>query len=224
MDITLQVLQALGYFLLLFLLVVLWGKVVRRQEIRAFWFLLASALTINLLGNIAWIIYDTVTGRSLATFSAVDLFYVSRYVLIGLVLWIHPTSLPRKAGIWTGVVTLIVTVLIWAVYFPSAMQLHAGDWIGFLGLAMYPVLDTALIMLAWFRLRFLQRKEQGIFFLLLLFSMMSYGIANTLNLTGYVFPSLNSGVLPNVFWILTDVLLLVMALNDVEIKKIRNEK
>ncbi|HND50316.1 MAG TPA: hypothetical protein PLL95_17240 [Anaerolineales bacterium] len=222
MDTILQVFQAVGYLLLLVLLLVLWRKFVQRQEVRAFWFLLALALTINLLGNIAWIIHDMVTGKSLNTFSAIDLFYVSRYILIGIALWSYPLSLSRKAGIWTGIVTVMVTVLIWVVYFPPAMKLRGGDGWGFLGVAMYPALDTALIVLAWFRV--LQNKEKGTFFLLLLFSMVSYGIANTLNLIGYVFPSLNSGVLPNIFWILTDVLLLIMAFRDNEIKKIRNEK
>lgn len=224
MDITLQVFQVVGYLLLLALLVVLWRKVVQRREVRPFWVLLASALTLNLLGNIAWIIHDTVTGKSLDTFSAIDLFYVSRYVLIGFALWAYPFPLPRKTGVWTGVVTTIVTGLVWFVYFPSAMKIRGGDWTGFLGLAMYPTLDVIMILLAWFRFRSLKIEKQGNFFLLLFLSMASYGVANTLNLTGYVFPSLNSGISPNVFWILTDVFLLVMAFRDAEIQMIRNEK
>lgn len=224
MDITLQVFQAVGYLLLLALLVVLWRKVVQRREVRPFWVLLASALTLNLLGNIAWIIHDTVTGKSLDTFSAIDLFYVSRYVLTGFALWAYPFTLPRKTGVWTGVVTTIVTGLVWFVYFPSAMKIRDGDWTGFLGLAMYPTLDAIMILLAWFRFRSLKIEKQGNFFLLLFLSMASYGVANTLNLTGYVFPSLNSGISPNVFWILTDVFLLVMAFRDAEIQMIRNEK
>jgi hypothetical protein len=76
MTTILPIVQTLDYVLLLILFSALWVKVVRRQEIRAFWFLLASALTTNLLGNIAWILHDMTTDRPLGAFSFIDLFYV----------------------------------------------------------------------------------------------------------------------------------------------------
>jgi hypothetical protein len=216
MTTILPIVQTLDYVLLLILLSALWVKVVRRQEIRAFWFLLASALTTNFLGNIAWILHDMTTDRPLGAFSFIDLFYVLRYVLVGFALWAYPLPLNRKAGVGAGFVTIVVNALIWMAYFPPAMKLHGGDWMGFLGLAMYPAFDAALIMLAWFRLRSLQRKEQVNFFLFLFFSMLFYGIANILNLAEYIFLSSSSGVLPAIFWILADVFLLVIAFRKVE--------
>lgn len=219
MDTTSQILQSADYLLLLIILIVLAGKVIRRHEIRTFWMLLALAWTMNLFGNIAWVIHDLTTGTPLNTFSAVDLFYGARYVLIGIAIWLYPMPLSRRDGIWAGAVTVIANIMIWAIYFNPAMKIRGGDWTGFLGLAMYPALDTALIMLAWFRFRAVQEGWQAKFFLLLFCAMASYGVANTLNLTGYVFPSMNSGILPNIFWILTNIFLLLMTFGFSETKE-----
>ncbi|MCC6260845.1 MAG: hypothetical protein IT311_08285 [Anaerolineales bacterium] len=212
MDATLQILQGIGYLFLLTLLIVFWRKVVRREEIRSFWMLFAMAWTLNLLGNIAWAIHDVTANSPLDTFSAVDLFYISRYLLLGIAIWLYPNSLKRQTGIWAGVAITLTALLVWTIYFNPAMRLRAGDWVNFLGLAIYPILDALLIVFAWFRFRSAQGNGQNKFFLLLLGAMVSYGIANTLNLTNYVFPAANGELLPNIFWILTDTLLLALAL------------
>jgi hypothetical protein len=58
--------------------------------------------------------------------------------------------------------------------------------------------------------------------------MASYGIANTINLTEYVFSFDSSGVLQNVFWLSTDIFLLVMLLGPDVLKErpmlVRNEE
>lgn len=203
-----QILQAAGYLLLLVVLIVLWGKVFRQQSWRNFWMLLALAWTMNLFGNIAWVIHDLVTGTALSTFSIVDLFYVLRYVLIGIALWLNPTSLHGKFGIWMGAAAIITGVLVWAIYFP----MEGGDWVSLLGLAMYPILDTALIVLAWFRFHVMRGTAWHKLTLILFCAMASYGIANTINLTEYVFSVPSGGWLQNLFWLLTDVLLLTIAL------------
>lgn len=212
METVSQILQAVGYLLLLVTLFFFWRLVVWRREPRSFWRVLALARSMNLLGNIAWAAYEFITGAALATFSAVDLFFVLRYVLVGSALWFYPSRLSRKVGTWIAVAAVVVAALVWAIYFRSAMVTNGGDWIGFLGLALYPILDSALIVLAWWRVRASRESFWHRNALLLFCAVTSYGIANTLNLTEYVFPPLSSGVLPNVFWILMDVFLLIMAL------------
>ncbi|MBI5953362.1 MAG: hypothetical protein HY865_17035 [Chloroflexi bacterium] len=219
MDMISQILQAIGYLLLLVILALLWRKAFRQSEARPFWRLLAMAWTMNLLGNIAWVIHDLVTETTLDTFSAVDLFYVLRYVLIGIALWLYPTPLTRRDGVWIGVAVFVTNAIVWAVYFNPAMELRGGDWTGFLGLAMYPALDAAMIMLAWLRVRAAREGLWNRNALLLFYAMACYGIANTINLTGYVFSLAFGGVLSNVFWILTDIFVLSMALGDSSAKK-----
>ena len=219
MDMISQILQAIGYLLLLVILALLWRKAFRQSEARPFWRLLALAWTMNLLGNIAWIIHDLVTGTTLNTFSAVDLFYVLRYVLIGVALWLYPAPLTRRDGLWIGVAAFVVNAIVWVVYFRPAMALRGGDWIGFLGIAMYPILDAAMIALAWLRVRATHESLWNRNALLLFCAMSCYGIANTFNLTGYVFSLMAGGILPNIFWILTDVFVLIMALGDSGMKK-----
>jgi hypothetical protein len=220
MDTISQILQAVGYLLLLVILIVLWNKAVRQREWRNFWMFLALAWTMNLFGNIAWVIHDLVTGTALSTFSVVDVFYVMRYVLIGLAFWLYPVPFTRRAGIWIVAAAVIANVLVWAFYFRPAMTMNGGDWVSFLGLALYPILDAAIITLVWLRVRAARGSLWYRNTLLLFCAMTSYGIANTLNLTGYVF-SIFDGLLPNVFWILTDVFLLVMALGTDLRKEIR---
>lgn len=207
-----QILQAVGYLLLLVTLFFFWRLVVRRREPRSFWRVLALARTMNLFGNIAWAAYEFITGAALATFSAVDLFFVLRYVLVGSALWFYPSRLSRKVGTWIGVAAVVVAALVWAIYFRPAMATNGGDWIGFLGLALYPILDSVLIVLAWWRVRASSESFWHRNALLLFCAVTSYGIANVFNLTEYVFPPLSSGILPNVFWILMDVFLLTLAL------------
>lgn len=214
-----QIVQAVGYILLLIVLVVFWALVVRRREPRNFWRVLALALTMNLLGNIAWAIYDFVTGSALDTFSPVDLFFVLRYALVAAALWFSPTRLSRKTETWIGAAAVIAAVLVWVVYFRPAMTMNGGDWVSFLGLALYPMLDASLIVLAWRRMSASRESFWHRNALLLFCAVTSYGIANTLNLTEYVFPPLSHGMLPNIFWILADVFLLIMALGAGSKKK-----
>ena len=211
--------QFVGYILLLVVLALLWRRAFRPSEFRPLWILLAAAWTMNLLGNIAWIVHDLLTGTELDTFSVVDIFYVLRYVLIGWALWLYPTLLSRRARFGIVGTTLAVSVVVWAVYYNPAMALRGGDWTGFLGLALYPVLDAGIVALAWLRVRAARGSAWGRYASLLFCAMASYGIANTINLTEYVFSLDSSGILQNVFWILTDVFLLVILLGPDVLKE-----
>ncbi|HSK88045.1 MAG TPA: hypothetical protein VK880_06810 [Anaerolineales bacterium] len=220
--------QFVGYISLLVVLALLWRRAFRPSEFRQLWILLALAWTMNLLGNIAWIVHDLVTGTELDTFSVVDTFYVLRYVLIGWALWLYPTLLSRRAWVWIVGTILAVSVVVWAVYYNPAMALRGGDWTGFLGLALYPVLDAGIVALAWLRMRAARGSAWDRYASLLFCAMASYGIANTINLTEYVFSFDSSGVLQNVFWLSTDIFLLVMLLGSDVLKEkpmlVRNEE
>lgn len=222
MEMISNVLQVVGYVSLLIVLVVLWSRVVRRREPRMFWLFLAFAWVMNLLGNIAWIVHDLVTGAALSTFSLVDTFYILRYALIGAILWLYPARLPGKIGIWIAATAALVAALVWVFYFQPAMMGNGRDWVSFLGLALYPIVDAALIVVAWQRARASRETFWHRTALLLFCAVTSYGIANTLNLTEYVFPPLSSGVLPNMFWILTDAFVLIMALGASSEKRLES--
>lgn len=217
MNMISQILQGIGYLLLLVILAVLWSRAVRQSKLDPFWGLFALAWTMSLFGNVAWVIHDLVTEISLGTFSAVDIFYVFRYLLIGIPLWMFPKKLIGRNGIWVGITVFGAIITMWIIYFNSAMAVR-DDWLGFLGVAMYPVLDAALIVIAWLRFRADQRDPWRRTAFLLFCAMISYGIANTLNFASYAFSLMPGGILPNIFWILTDVIILIMALgyNDME--------
>jgi hypothetical protein len=219
MDTILQVLQAVEYLLLLAVLIVFWGKALRQPELRNYWGLLALAWTMNLLGNIAWVVNDLFSETALDSFTAVDFFYVLRYVLLVAVVWFHPVRLTRRDGLWACVAGLVVTVIVLVVYFESAPLIGNEDWTDFLGLAIYPVFDVSMITLAWLRSR-TTRDPWWIRNTLFLFcSMACYGMANTINLAHYIFSAINVGISPSVFWILANAFLLLMALGDHGMKK-----
>jgi hypothetical protein len=207
-----QALPAFGYVTLLVVLTTFWVKSARQPELRRFWTFLALGWTMNLLGNIAWIVHDFVTGTELASFSLVDLFYVARYVWVGLALWLVPASLPRRAWLWIGLAMLAANAIVWPVYYGPLMARLDEPWTSFLGYAMYPVLDAGIVTLAWLRYRAARHTMWDRAALLLFCAMMSYGIANTLNLHGWVFAPVAGGLLPDLFWLLTDIFMLIMAL------------
>lgn len=226
-DTLVQTLQLVGYILLLITVVLLWRKAVRQPEAGRYWGLLAAARTMNLFANIAWIVHDLVTDSPLAKLSGIDSFYLLGYGLIGCTLWLYPAPLSRRVWLWVGGAMLAMTALIWAVYFNPTRTLPGGDLIDFLGLAIYLVLDAGMIVLAGTRVRTTRRSAWGWSTLLLFGAVTSYGIANLINLTKYVFAPIFAGVLANGFWTLSNVFLLVMVLEGTSRKEnpglIRNE-
>lgn len=219
MDKISQILQVAEYLLLLAILIVFWSKAARQRELRNYWGLLALAWTMNLLGNIAWVIHDLFSTTALGSLSAVDFFYVLRYALLVAVLWLHPVRLTRRDGLWAAVAAFVVAVIIGVVYFEAVMPLRSGDWLNFLGLAVYPVLDVAIITLAALRVRTMREPWWNRNALFLFWGMACYGVANTINLAHYVFSAISVGVFPSVFWVLADALLLIMALGGNDMKK-----
>ena len=211
MDITLQILQLIGYILLLVVLALLWRKAFLPAEYRQFWTVLALAWTLNLLGNIAWAIHDLVTGTPLDTFTGIDLLYVLQYVSIGYALWLYPVSLSRQVWFWVGGAMLAMNVAVWLIYSNRAITPGGMDWVSFLGVAVYPALDAGIVTLAWSRVRLARGSAWRRYAFLMFYAMASYGIANIINLTESVFSPISGGILPHVFWVLTDVFLLWIA-------------
>jgi hypothetical protein len=219
MDTIAQILHAMEYLLLLATLIVFWGKTFRQPELRNYWGLLALAWTMNLLGNIIWVVNDLFSKNALDSLTAVDFFYGLRYILLIAVLWLHPVRLTRREGAWASALGFVVAVIVSIVYFESAPVLRNEDWTDFLGLAIYPVLDVAMVTLAWLRTR-TTRDPWWIRNTLFLFcSMACYGIANTINLAHYIFSAISVGISPSVFWTLANAFLLIMALGDHGMKK-----
>ncbi|HEX2997735.1 MAG TPA: hypothetical protein VHP14_23130 [Anaerolineales bacterium] len=235
MDNLSQIFQIISFLFSLVILALLWRRAFRSSEIHRFprhlhdlpsksgqvWILLAAAWTLGMLGTIAWIVHDLVTGTELNEFSIVDVFYISRYTLLGCVLWLYPAPLPRRDGFWICGALLAGVVIAQLIYFKPITALLGGTWLGFLGQVMYLILDVGIIVLAWLRFRAPRPASWDRYVLLLVCAMLSYGTANTINLTEYVF-SLKVGTLQNVLWTLTDVLMLILALSGLQ--KMRNEE
>ena len=210
-ELFLQVFQGLSYLLLLVVLVLLWIRVARRAVPRSFWLFLALAWTLNLGGTLAWIAHDLLTGSPLETFSSVDLFYVSRYLVLGLALWQFPAPLPRRAALGPFLAGLTAFALLGALYLSPFWVTKTGGWVDFGGYALYPILDASLVTLAALRLRAAWRstwsRPSGLFF----GAILCYGLANTLNFIEYALFPISGGLLPGLLWTLTDVCILLLA-------------
>jgi hypothetical protein len=184
--------------------VVLWYSARKKIYPRRFWAFLAAAWFVGLLGNIAWGIYELVSGESLPRISPVDLFYVARYVLIGLAYW-RVSAIPRGRQ-WASFVAAMVltTAILVAIVFLSApvSQLTVSVVAGIL----YPALDAGLLYIAlqaWGREPSgPQRNALG----LLALSMLAYGVANTLSFLGLALAANELAILTGLFWPLSDIL------------------
>jgi hypothetical protein len=206
-------LQALTFFLLLIALAALWITSARRPGMRPFWTLLALAWTMNLLGFLAWVAHDLFTSSPLNSFSIGDIFFITHYVLIAFVFWRYPASLPRRAWLWTGIAMLAAALLVWAVYFDPSAAPDQAPWIYYLGLAFYPILDAGLVTLGAFRVRAARDSAWAGMSLWLFSAVASYALANTLNVTGTVFASIPVGFLPDLFWAVTNALIVGLTIS-----------
>lgn len=196
--------RALSFFISLMVTLVLWRSAHLQIYPRRFWAFLASAWFIGLLGNIAWALYEVLSGESLPRISLVGLFYVTRYLLIGLAYW-RCLLVPRGRQ-WASlaVAMALAAAILVATLFLSAppSRLSASAVVG----VLYPVLDAGLIYIAlqsWKREPSgPQRNTLG----LVTLSMLAFGVANTLNLLGQTLEVDSLVILTGLFWPLSDVL------------------
>jgi hypothetical protein len=212
LDLVTPLLQAIAYILLLVVLITYYIKAFRQPQLRHFWLLLALAMTMNFIANIVWIIHFVNTQNALAEISVIDLFYVAAYILIGFALWSYPRVLGRQVWLWVGIAMSLAVVVIFTLYFGHVASNDRGTFINFIIFAGYPILDAGLITLAWLRYRDSSNTRWAGVALLVAIAITSSGLADAVELTGYLSTPLLGGILQNFFWILRHSLMLVAAL------------
>ncbi|MGC9357372.1 MAG: hypothetical protein ACP5GX_05885, partial [Anaerolineae bacterium] len=130
---------AFSFLLNLLVTILLWW-VTRHAtgRVRTFWRWIALGWTLNIVGNLAWSVYDLVSEMPLPIFSWIDILYLARYVAVGMAL----THLPR---LWTarrwldwGAVAVAAAAFIWLALFRPTLSSSATPWDHFLGGAFYP--------------------------------------------------------------------------------------
>ena len=213
LDLVAPAMQSITYIMLLIVLIVYYVKAFRQPQLRRFWLLFALASTMSLLGNIAWIIHFAVTESALSRISSIDLFYVTSYILIGIALWTYPARVQRRVWPWIAGAMSMALLVVVAVYFGYVAVREKGTLVNFMIYAAYPILDAGLITLAWMRYGSVRGTRWERLALLLACGITSYGVANTVELTGYVSTPILGGFLQNFFWIMRHVFVLMAALS-----------
>ena len=212
-DLVAPAMQAIAYAMLLVVFVTYYVKAYQQPELRRFWLLFAVAWTMNLVGNIAWIIYYAETQSALNRISLIDLFYATPYILIGFALWNYPKPLGRRIWLWVMLAIFLALGVVVSVYFGYVVTQNKGSLFNFIIYAAYPILDAGLITLAWIRYSASRETRWAKIALLLACGVTSYGLANGIELTGYVTTPILGGSLQNFFWILRHVFMLWVALS-----------
>lgn len=181
----------------------LWHESHRSSEAKVFWRLLALGWGSNLLGNIAWGVYDMATGSSLPPLSWFDLLYLARYALVMAALWRCVGRADRRWVTWVAFVVAAAAVAWLALFRPTlATVTHLPD---FAGVAVYIVLDVGLLYLAtlaWARAEQGWRLVTGLIALAVVF----YSLANLINFSVRLGLPERTAFLTGLLWPLSDVL------------------
>jgi hypothetical protein len=186
----------------------LWHAGSRSVDAKTFWRLLAVGWAVNLPGNIAWGVYEMITGESLPILSFVDAIYATRYVLVLLALHRYPGQASGRR--WPSLLAVLAaaTAVTWVLlYRPTLMaaEITLSRVRDFIGVAMYPMMDIVLIyaaVLTWVRAsKSHLRNGLGILTLALAF----YNIANWFQFGNRAVTGFTSAM-PDIFWPLSDVL------------------
>jgi hypothetical protein len=202
----------LGFALQLATAALLWLAAYRQPIARPFWRLLAAAWTVNLVGSIAWGVYEAATGRGLPFVSAIDLFYLARYALVLAAFgWcLVPWTDRRWIGL-AGILLLAAAVTGLGLFWPVLASTSTTLFI-FLAGAVYPLLDTVLVgLIGWAWLRTAAGRLRNAIAILLL-SAIAYGAANWINLSVRIPSPEASSALAAFLWALADILASLAAL------------
>lgn len=181
----------------------LWHASRHSSEAKVFWRLLALGWALNLVGNIAWGVYDMATGSSLPPLSWLDLLYLARYVLVMAALWRCVGRPDRRWVMWVAFVIAAAAVTWLALFRPALTTVtHLPD---FVGVAVYIVLDFGLLYLAalaW------ARAEQGwrLVIGLIALAVVFYSLANLINFSIRLGLPERTAFLTGLLWPLSDVL------------------
>ncbi len=196
--------MAAGFLLTLVTLATLWWTAAGKGRMWRFWRLLALGWTLNLLGTIAWGIYELTTGVSLGIFSWIDGFYLLRYgaILVACV----STPRPWQARSWAllAAVTLLLGLGVWFWLYQPLRPFFDQPLLYFLGGALYPILDGALFFAALWTWRALERPAARQSLALFAAGLLTYGIANVLNFRARAIALDAASSLAGIGWLLTD--------------------
>ncbi len=198
----------LSFLLTIVLTVLLWWTSRHSTGDRAFWALLASGWTLNLVGNVAWGASETMTGESVALFGWIDVIYVARYVVVFVAFGRRAGKLGGRQWASLVAVAAAATAATWLLVFRPTLtspDVELSHILYFLSGAIYPIMDAVLVyaaILAW-----TQAAEQSKNPLALLaLAMISYGVANCINWSTRMASLEAESGLAAFLWLLTDVL------------------
>jgi len=209
MDAFFMALYAISSILSLVVTGGLWWAAHRSEETSPFWRMLALGWSLSLAGNLAWTVYDMVGGKSLPTLSWIDGFYLGRYLLIWLAFWRYPAPFSPWRGLEVLAAMAISGLLAWVGLFQPVLTSTERSLPYFLGVAIYPVLDAALVYTAWIRWRQVITPALKQAVLVLILAMLVYGVANWINF-GVRMVSLDAeSLLATLAWTLSDGLLCI---------------
>jgi hypothetical protein len=196
--------MALAFILGLLATGLLWWAAYLSSPPRYFWGLLAAAWAVNLLGDVAWGLYEQISGTPLPFVSLVDLLYLTRYALIFVAFW-KGFQLPRdRQWLWLLGSLLLAAAVVLGAYFVSVpASRQATRW---LAKAIYPILDIGLLYLA---LEAWKAKAKGSLkyaLVILALALFAYGAANWVNFFGQAIPVDAVAGLAGLFWPLSNIL------------------
>ena len=206
-----QILMAVSFLVNLAAIGSLWWAAHRSATARAFWRALAAGWTLGLLGNVAWIVYDLATGARLPPLSWVDIFYVARYVLVGLALWQYPVTWPKGRALVLASIVLAAAAILWVAYYRPVWAPTEQPVAQMIGVAIYPLLDVGLVFCGWARVRETRDRVRQTVCLISL-AMTAYGVANLYN---FWVRMRSHGESPwtTVFWMTCDILAIAAIAN-----------
>ena len=185
-----------------------WRAGSQSPDAKAFWRLLAGAWTAGLMGNIAWGIYEMLTGESLPILSWVDAIYATRDILVLMALWRYPGRPLRRREFDVIAIPAATAAIAWLLVFRPTLTTAAltpQRIQDFIGVAIYPILDAGLIYAALLTWAGAAKGRLRHAVALILASAICYGIANSFQFGIRVVPDYTSG-LPDPFWLLSDLL------------------
>ena len=195
---------AAGFLLTLVTVAALWRAAARRGPMWRFWRLIAVAWTLNLVGTVAWGLYEMATGMSLGIFSWIDGFYLLRYGAILAAFARTPRRWRARGWARLAAVTLLLGIGVWFGLYRPLQPTFDQPLRYFLGGALYPILDGALLCAAFWTWRALERPAARRSVALFAAGLLTYGIANVLNFRARATALDAASLLAGVGWLLTD--------------------
>jgi hypothetical protein len=182
----------------------LWWAAYLSSPPRRFWGVLAAAWSVNLLGDLAWGLYEQISGNPLPFISLIDLVYLVRYALVFFAFW-QGFHLPRgRRWLWLlGSLVMATAVVIGAYFLSVPASRRTVQWMAG---AIYPILDIGILYVALEAWKGEPRGSLKNALAILALALFSYGAANWVNFFGLAIPVGAVAGLAGLFWPLSDIL------------------